>query len=607
MLWKLSLTGIKGRLKDYIVLFSGLVMASAIFYMFESMASNEAFLKSNSIISMVVFIFRFGSVLLGIITFAYILYANSFLMAMRQKDYAMFMMLGAKGRKIAQMIFIETFLVGIAATAVGSLLGIGLASGVNTLLVNQLNLQISHYAAFNLQALVVTLAFFSILFLIAAIFNARAIAKKSILALLRETSTPAQVKQRPFMLFLQTVLGICSLAVGYYMMSDLMKFQLVGIGVALVTIILGTYLVFRSVIITILSLLKRTDAIALKRLNNFTLSQLSFRIRDYTQMLSMVAMLFALALGALTVGLGFKNEIPIMAKSVAPYDLYLNNAQNASDEKVAALKPTLDVTYSLKETDDTLYYNKDQFNKNNLLSTSTNQLSIDVTYNKLSGDQLAKDITAQDQLRSYLLPEQRGKEIQVVDQTAFDTINAPESSLRMVQVKDFQASYDALHELAQTNQETNTTETADTNFSQRVFVYDTYNGLFSGFEFMGFFLGIAFLTMLASCLMFKILSGANSDIQRYTMLKKIGTRTSLLKGSIRKEIGVLFLVPGILGMIHVLFGLQMFTTLMIDPYHDLWLPFGIFIALYAIYYVVTIWLYTNIVLRPNKKKLVQTF
>jgi putative ABC transport system permease protein len=601
MLWKLSLTGIKGRLKDYIVLFSGLVMASAIFYMFESMASNEAFLKSNSIISMVVFIFRFGSVLLGIITFAYILYANSFLMAMRQKDYAMFMMLGAKGRKIAQMIFIETFLVGIAATAVGSLLGIGLASGVNTLLVNQLNLQISHYSAFNLQALVVTLAFFSILFLIAAIFNARAIAKKSILALLRETSTPAQVKQRPFMLFLQTVLGICSLAVGYYMMSDLMKFQLVGIGVALVTIILGTYLVFRSVIITILSLLKRTDAIALKRLNNFTLSQLSFRIRDYTQMLSMVAMLFALALGALTVGLGFKNEIPIMAKSVAPYDLYLNNAQNASDEKVAALKPTLDVTYSLKETDDTLYYNKDQFNKNNLLSTSTNQLSIDVTYNKLSGDQLAKDITAQDQLRSYLLPEQRGKEIQVVDQTAFDTINAPESSLRMVQVKDFQASYDALHELAQTNQETNTTETADTNFSQRVFVYDTYNGLFSGFEFMGFFLGIAFLTMLASCLMFKILSGANSDIQRYTMLKKIGTRTSLLKGSIRKEIGVLFLVPGILGMIHVLFGLQMFTTLMIDPYHDLWLPFGIFIALYAIYYVVTIWLYTNIVLRPNKK------
>lgn len=180
-------------------------------------------------------------------------------------------------------------------------------------------------------------------------------------------------------------------------------------------------------------------------------------------------------------------------------------------------------------------------------------------------------------------------------------MNDPESSLRMIKVKDFQSNYDELHELAQENQISNSSETPDMNFTQRVFVYDNYNSIFSGFEFMGFFLGIAFLTMLASCLMFKILSGANSDIQRYTMLKKIGTRTSLLKKSIRKEIGVLFLVPGILGMIHVLFGLQMFTTLMIDPYHNLWLPFGIFIALYAIYYMVTIWLYTNIVLESNKK------
>lgn len=41
MLWKLSLTGIKGRFKDYLVLFSGLIMSSAIFYMFEALATNK--------------------------------------------------------------------------------------------------------------------------------------------------------------------------------------------------------------------------------------------------------------------------------------------------------------------------------------------------------------------------------------------------------------------------------------------------------------------------------------------------------------------------------------------------------------------------------------
>lgn len=65
MIWKLSLTGIKSRLKDYFILFSGLVIASAIFYMFESMASNEEFLNNNTPISSTVMIFRFGSLLLG--------------------------------------------------------------------------------------------------------------------------------------------------------------------------------------------------------------------------------------------------------------------------------------------------------------------------------------------------------------------------------------------------------------------------------------------------------------------------------------------------------------------------------------------------------------
>lgn len=94
------------------------------------------------------------------------------------------------------------------------------------------------------------------------------------------------------------------------------------------------------------------------------------------------------------------------------------------------------------------------------------------------------------------------------------------------------------------------------------FSYQMILGFTSGFEFMGFFLGIAFLTMLASTLMFKVLSGAASDKMRYEMLYKIGTRRKVLKQSIRHEIGVLFLLPGILGVIDVLFGLRLFTALL---------------------------------------------
>ncbi|WP_165005748.1 ABC transporter permease [Enterococcus sp. ZJ1668] len=602
MLWKLSLTGIKSRLRDYIVLFSGLVMASAIFYMFESMASNDAFLKSNSMVASTVIIFRLGSILLGIITFVYILYANSFLMTMRQKDYAMFMMLGAKGRKIAQMIFSETFIVGIAATFVGSAVGVGLTSIVHQLLVDQLNIKISHFSPFNMHGLIITLIFFAVLFLLAAFVNAFSIVKKPILTLIRADQTPARVKQHKFLFFLEVVLGLIFLGVGYYMMANIGTYQLMAIGVALVTIVLGTYFIFHSVIIFFLSLLKKTENISLKKLNNFTLSQLSFRIREYTQMLSMVAMLFALALGALTVGLGFKNEISLMTENTSAYDLFLNNAQKADQQKVADLSPSVNAVYSQKEDAQTIYYNYSQFEETPLTVLSRGQGDIPkITKKKVSAEELAKQLEYQDELRGYELPEQKGKEIKLVSQAEFEQMALPETKLQLIQVKDFEADLEPIKSLVEENAKNNESlQNSEMDLGQKYYAYEMFNGLFSGFEFMGFFLGLAFLTMLASCLMFKILSGSKSDIVRYEMLEKIGTRRALLKQSIRREVGVLFLAPGILGVVHVLFGLQMFKLLMVDPYKDIWLPFLIFFVLYFVYYALTTWLYTSIVLK-NKE------
>nr|WP_276035278.1 hypothetical protein [Enterococcus faecium] len=61
------------------------------------------------------------------------------------------------------------------------------------------------------------------------------------------------------------------------------------------------------------------------------------------------------------------------------------------------------------------------------------------------------------------------------------------------------------------------------------------------------------------------------------------------------------LAPGILGVVHVLFGLQMFGLFMQNPYKNIWAPFTIFFVLYFIYYVLTTWLYTRIVLQDKNK------
>lgn len=598
MLLKLSLTGLKGRWRDYAVLFSGLMIAAGIFYMFQSMASNDAFLSSNSPVAMTGIIFQLGSVLLAIITLVYILYANSFLMSMRQKDYAMFMMLGAKQRKIALLIFIETFITGLLATLLGSLIGIGLSSIVSKLLTNQLDVQVSHFSAFSAKALLITLFFFTLLFLLAATINASSIVKKTILSLLKANETPTASRRKPIILSLEAISGLLLLAIGYYMMDNVTSIGLLALVIALITIVSGTYFVFHSVMIFGLNLLKRSDNLRLKNLNNFTLSQLSFRIQDYTKMLSMVAMIFALALGALTVGLGFHNEIPKMTEQTSTYDLLLNNAQDADQEQIEELNPTLDISYQLKEDENTVYFNQEQFDEEPL-----NAIYYDTTPKKTtySGEELANDEVKMDSLRTLLLPEQQGKEMSMVTEDEFNALSQSSSRLQVVQVKDFMTQKDTIGKIVAENVKQNPS-LAQGQFSmnQKYDIYTLYNEMFSGLEFMGFFLGIAFLTMLASCLMFKILSGAASDVARYNMLNKIGTRMSLLKKSIRREIVVLFLAPGILGAIHVLFGLKMFTSLITEPYAGIWLPFLIFFILYLLYYLLTVWLYTDIVLEKKE-------
>jgi putative ABC transport system permease protein len=114
---------------------------------------------------------------------------------------------------------------------------------------------------------------------------------------------------------------------------------------------------------------------------------------------------------------------------------------------------------------------------------------------------------------------------------------------------------------------------------------------------MGFFLGLAFLAMLASTLMFKVLSGAESDKLRYQMLAKIGAQVSWLKQAVRVEIGTLFALPAVLGIVDVLFGLQFFKSMLKNPYDRLWIPFTLFLVIYLLYYLLTVKMYEQLVLK----------
>lgn len=595
MIWKLSLTGIKSRLKDYVVLFSGLIVASMIFYMFLTIAINPAFITKDISVNrtdFVKYIFAFGIILLVIITFVYLIYANTFLLSMRQHDYGMYMMLGAKSTRIGMLIFCETLLTGILAVCLGLILGFGLTAIVSRLLVSKLGLEINHFQIILPNAILGTIIFFVMVFFIGALANVHKLTHTQVINLLHEEQTPVKLNRHPLLLLIEVVLGIGLLAVGYYVMTLKANQVFTIIPTALITIVAGSYFVFHAVFTSIISLLLKRKKFSYHGIRMFTLGQLKFRLHSYTRVLTMISLLFALALGAITVGRNFNSLRDEVAEDYY-YDTIVVSSTKPVKKGLAKLAIKSQQTYHYKEGRNHAYFQTAEFVSKPLKTKEavphSNQDGVmPMRVATISKENLAPAL-------SNLYPN-NGKITSVVSQKKWRGINKKPETVTLIRVKDFARDFpQILHlerlQLKERAQATNVYRASKASAYQTIIAYS------SGFEFMGFFLGLAFLTMLASTLMFKVLSGAYNDRLRYQMLAKMGTRVKLLRNSIKWEIGALFTLPAILGVIDVLFGLKLFRTLLLYPYRGIWIPFMIFIILYLFYYLLTVKLYEKIVLK----------
>ena len=612
MLLKLSMSGLKSKMKDYIVLLVGLVMSISIFYMFQTLALNEAFLKANSTIGQIGIVFQAGSILLAIITFFYILYANSFLLSLRQKEFGMYMMLGAKKYKITLLMFMETIIIGVASLVIGIVVGVGLAQGIGQLLMKQLEFTGSGYQAFYVPSMNVTCIFFFALFVLSAIMNSIKLSRITVLQLVHADSNTDRVSVKGAKTVIFAVLGVILLAIGYAAMIYMDKLKQEGIFIALFTVTPGTYLLFGTCLPLIIKKMKSNKKRTEKGLNAFTFAQLNFRINSLTKVLATVAMLVALGAGAISGGMAFKNNVMGTVDSIEIYDSVVHNP-TAEEKKILNGIPFKEKSeYRYKVDDKFVYYLKEDLVKHLPFVKDINNMNggkDHVKLKKASEELPVGAISSSSQKKSdYVIPKEwenafgtleplylhPDRTIKIVDQKMYENLKGTEGTVFIGKTDDFLAyskEWKKLDELQLIKY-----KNVHSSEISKYALYTEIYGFSSGTVFMGFFLGIAFLAMMASCLMFKILSGASSDITRYQMLRKIGVRREFLTKSIYKELFLVFLFPAIVGIVHVLVGMKIFSLFLLNPYFRIWLPILIFVFIYAIYYFITVQLYKRIVL-----------
>ena len=105
MLFKLSIKNMRKTIKDFAIYFLTLVLGVAIFYMFNSLDSQEAMMQVSSstreLIKLMITMLGFVSVFVAVILGLLIVYANNFLINRRKKEFGTYMMLGMSNGPIS--------------------------------------------------------------------------------------------------------------------------------------------------------------------------------------------------------------------------------------------------------------------------------------------------------------------------------------------------------------------------------------------------------------------------------------------------------------------------------------------------------------------------
>ena len=358
MLFKLSIQNMKKSIKDYSIYFLTLVLGVAIFYMFNSLDSQEAMLQVSRsthemitlLISMLGFVSAFVAVVLGLL----IVYANNFLINRRKKEFGIYMTLGMGKRQISKIILMETIFVGIISLIGGLIIGIFASQFMSILVAKMFEADMSEFQfVFSKDACIKTCIYFAVMYIAVTIFNTFTVSRYKLINLLNASKKNEKVKIRnPFLAILIFIIGVSILGYAYYIVTvktntlkvakDLIKPILMGI--------VGTVAVFWSLSGFILTTIQKMKNVYLKETNMFVLRQINNKINTTVVSMSVICIMLFMTITILSSSLSLRNSMQNDLIEMTPVDLNLEKYTNLPEEVLKTEEQREDSRLLISET-----------------------------------------------------------------------------------------------------------------------------------------------------------------------------------------------------------------------------------------------------------------
>ena len=614
--WKLACTNLSRNRRVYLPYLLSSLGIIIMFYTISSLSQGideEAMYGGSSTASMM----RLGVFVIGLFAVLFLFYTNSFIMKRRKKEIGLYNILGMEKRHIANILFRETLLVAVSSLVLGIGLGILFSRAMFWLLGIVLSVELPIAFVVPLSSVVQTLVLFGVIFLLTLCYNLLQVKLSKPIELLHGGETGEKEPKAHWVL---AILGVALLGTGYTMavtIQDPLQ-ALLFFFVAVILVILGTYLLFITGITALLKLLKKNKGFYYKT-NHFTaISGMLFRMKQNAAGLASICVLFTALLVTVSTTFSLYTSMDGLMRTRYPRNIRIT-AQGANQEakdmirdvvaeKSSALGLTIENVVDRECWDMTVFRMGSALNTQDIPDNSYTVDSYAVVYfftqeefQRFSGQELALsenqavlfdpvgtfpegDTLSIDDQEFQLLPSDYQfpdastmAQIYEVYYLVAKDVSVVEAVLGPSGV-NLAPSYSYDFDVAGGNADGIMALIAalrEQEFSGKGVSYDSlwmedsatarqdFLNLYGGLFFLGMFLGVLFLLGTALIIYYKQVSEGYDDARRFSIMQKVGMSHREVKKSIHSQILLVFFLPLLMAVIHLAFAFPMLQKILL--------------------------------------------
>lgn len=608
MYTKLAITNIKNNRQFYFPYLLTGIITVAMFYIMCALESNPG-IQSMPGAKNLGLILRLGIGVIGIFAVIFLFYTNSFIIKRRKKELGIYNILGMEKRHIAKILSKEAFFTAIIAIGGGLVTGVLFHKLACMLLYRMIGFNGGITFSFSKKGVMITAILFAIVYLLTYIYDLFQVQLANPIELLQSGN---KGEREPKTKAIMAVLGVLCLGTGYFIAittKNPIK-ALTLFFVAVILVIIGTYLLFTAGSIALLKILRRNKGYYYQTKHFTSVSGMIYRMKQNAVGLTNICILSTMVLVAVSTTVSLYVGIEDIMKERYPNEINISAYYDTGAPAEDSIAPI--VEKSVKESGRKIRHEEDYLELYFAAIKDQGQYSLDKEKVKTAGDRVSGFVvlTREDCKKKYNeeIPELAENEVALftIKKTDMDTLVLENRSYHVKEIKQFQNTEDfetiadmmdeyyyvivndvqdmeRLWQLQKDIYQENSSSISrqvrldiDGDSEQKKECFeniktalgpeqakarilidsrqsslDEFYQIYGGFLFLGLFLGILFLMITVLIIFYKQISEGYDDKERFSIMEKVGMSNNEVKATIRSQVRTVFFLPILMAAIHV--------------------------------------------------------